>query len=94
MKTRVNSLNISSFPKILSLKVFVRQLLRSVSGDNLVFYFSTISWLRFQPESAQKSHLSADDFGEIFAFNLIIQNVTHFSFNLFIENFLLGPRKT
>ena len=94
MKTRVNSLNIPSFPKILSLKVFVRQLMRSVSGDNLVFYFSTISWLRFQQESAQKSHLSADDFGEIFAFNLIKQNVTHFSFNFLTENFFLCPRKT
>ena len=67
--------------------------MRSVSGDNLVFYFSTISWLRFQQESAQKSHLSADDFGEIFAFNLIKQNVTHFSFNFLTENFFSVPPK-
>ena len=30
--------------------------------------------------SAQKIHLSPDDFGETFAFDLIKQNVTHFSF--------------
>ena len=55
-----------------------------------MFYFSTIWWLRFQQEtkwvninfertdltSAQISHLSTDDFGEIFAFNLTKQNVT------------------
>ena len=30
--------------------------------------------------SAQKIHLSPDDIGETFAFDLIKQNVTHFSF--------------
>ena len=28
----------------------MRQVARSVSGDNLVFYFSTILWLRLQQE--------------------------------------------
>ena len=28
----------------------MRQVVRSVSGNNLVFYFSTILWLRFQQE--------------------------------------------
>ena len=59
-----------------------------------MLYFSTISWLRLQQEtkwvninfkrrdaiSAQKSYPFPHDFGEIFAFNLIKQNVTHFSF--------------
>ena len=86
-KTQVNSLNISSFPKIV--RKFVRQFVRSVSNDNLVFYFPTFSWLRFRQErkwvninferrdliSAQKSHPSTNDVGEIIAFNLIKQNV-------------------
>ena len=73
-----NSLKISSFLKILCLKIvrqFVRELVLSVSGDNLVFYFFTISWLRLQQEamwvninferrdltSTQKSHSVPDD---------------------------------
>ena len=50
------------------------------SGDNLLFYFSTISWLRLQQEtvwvnigfetrdltSVQKSHPSPDDIEETF----------------------------
>ena len=81
MKTQVNSLKISSFPKILNLKSFGNLwLVRLVSGDNFVFYFSTISWLRLQQETmwvninferrdltlAEKSHPSHDDFGEIY----------------------------
>ena len=78
-------------------------MVRSVSCDNIVFYFSIISWLRFQQEtmrvninferkdlfSVEKSHPSPDDFGEAFAFNSIKQNVTHFSFIFFTQNFLL-----
>ena len=79
MKTQVNSLEICPFPKILSLKWFGNSwLIRSVSGDNFVFYFSTISWRRFQQEtmwvdnnlerrdliSAQKRNSFPDDFGE------------------------------
>ena len=77
MKTQVNNLKISSFPKILNLKSFGNLL---VSGDNFVFYFSTISWLRLQQETmwvninferrgltlAEKSHPSHDNFGEIY----------------------------
>ena len=79
MKTRVNSLKICSFPKILSLKSFSNSwIVRSISGDNFVFYFSAISWLRLQQEtmwvninserrdltSTQKRHSSPDEFGE------------------------------
>ena len=85
----------------------MRQLVRSVSGDNLVFYFSTISWLRLQQEtmwvnvnferrdlfSVQKSHPFPDDFREAFTFKLIKQNVTHFSFILLTQSFLLCPWK-
>ena len=52
VKTQVNSLKISSFPKILS-----HQSLStwwgnsSVSGDNLVFFFPTTSWLQIQQET-------------------------------------------
>ena len=86
----------------------MRQLVRSVSGDNLVFNFSIISWLWLQQEtmraninfekrdltSAQKSHLSRDDFGKTFAFDLIKQNVTHFSFIFLTQNFFAVPLKT
>ena len=110
MKTQVNNLIISSFPKILSLKSFgnfvwqfVRQFVRSVFGDNFLFYFFIISWLRLQQEikwvninfdkrdltSAQKSHSSPDDFGKTFLFTLIKQNVTYFSFIFLTQNFLL-----
>ena len=110
MKTQVNNLVISSFPKILSLKSFgnfvwqfVRQFVRSVFGDNFLFYFFIISWLRLQQEikwvninfdkkdltSAQKSHSSPDDFGKTFLFTLIKQNVTYFSFIFLTQNFLL-----
>ena len=52
MKTQVNRLKICSFPKILSLKSFGNSwLVRSISGDNFVFYLSTISWLRLQQET-------------------------------------------
>ena len=70
----------------------MREIIRSVSGNDLMFCFSTMSWLGLQQEtlwvninferrdliSAQKSHPSPDDIGEIFAFNLTKQNVTHF----------------
>ena len=39
MKTQSNSLKSSSFPK-----KFVKQLVRSVSGDNLLFYIPTTPW--------------------------------------------------
>ena len=35
----------------INLKSFVKQLICLISGDNLVFYFSTTSWLRFQQEA-------------------------------------------
>ena len=88
MKTQVNSLKICSFPKIQSLKSFGNSwLIRSVSGDNFVFNFSTISWLWLQQEtmwvninferrdltSAQKRHSSPDDFGETY---FIIKSIT------------------
>ena len=42
----------SSSPKIQSFKYFSNsQLIRSVSGDNLVLYFTTISGLRLQQET-------------------------------------------
>ena len=80
-------------------KVFNRSAIPEATlpfSDDLVFYFSTISWLRHHPETmwvninferrdlnfVQKSLPSLDDFGEIFAFNLIKQNITHF-FHLF-----------
>ena len=82
------------------------QLICLVSGDNIVFYFSTISLLRFQQEtkwvninferrdltSAQKSHPFHNEFGEIFVFNIIKQNVTHFSF-IFLTTFLFYHEK-
>ena len=95
MKSQVKSLKISLFPKILVLNVrqFVRQLERSVSGDNLVLLFhyfmatasagnkvNNINFERRDLTSAEKSHPSPDDFGETFAFNLIKENVSHFSF--------------
>ena len=87
---------------------FLTQLLRSVSGDNPVFYFSTISWLQLQQEtkwvstnfqrryltSAQKSHFFFDDFGETFTLNLIKQNAAHFSFLFLTKTFLMCPWKT
>ena len=83
----------------------MRQLVRSVSGDNLVFYFSTISWLRLQQEtmwvninferrdltSVLKVHLSPGDFGETFTFNLIKQNVTHLVIHLFNTKLFAMP---
>ena len=86
MKTQVNSLKNCSFAETLSLKLFGNPwLVRSVSGDNFVFYFFTISWQRLQQEtmwvninferrdltSAQKSHPSPDDFGETYHLHLI-----------------------
>ena len=32
-------------------RYFLRQLVRSVSGDNLLFYVSTTPWLRLQQEA-------------------------------------------
>ena len=63
--------------------------MRSAFCDKLVFYFSTISWLRLQQETmwvninferrdltpANKSHPSSDNFGEPFALTLIKKNV-------------------
>ena len=43
--------------------------------------------------SAQKCHPSLIDFGETFAFNLIKQNRTHFSFIFLTQNVLLCPWK-
>ena len=85
----------------------MRQLVSLVFGDNLVFYFSTISWLRLQQEatwvninferrdltSIKKSHSSPNHFGEAFAFNLIKQNVTHFSFIFLRQDFFYGLLK-
>ena len=73
MKAQVNSLKISSFPKILSLKSFGNWCVQF--GDNPVFYFSAILWLRLQQKikwvninfekrgltSAQRIHLAPDD---------------------------------
>ena len=50
MKIQVNSFKISSFPKIISLKLFGNSWGNSVSGDNLLFYVSTTQWLRLQQE--------------------------------------------
>ena len=86
----------------------MRQLVLLLSGDNLVLYISTISWLRRQQEamwvninferrdltSAQKRHPFPDDFGENFAWNLIKQSVTHFYFIFLTQNLLLSPWKT
>ena len=82
------------------IRQFMRQLVRSVPGDNLVFYFFNISWLRLQQNtksvnikfqrrdltSAKKSHPSSNGFGEIFALNLIKQNVTYFSLIFLTQN--------
>ena len=53
MKTQVNSLKISFFPKILGLKSFGNLWDKSCVQfvDNIVFYFSIISWLRLQQET-------------------------------------------
>ena len=76
----------------------MRQLVRSISGDNLVFYFSFIWWLRLQQETNwvnnnfEKSY--HDNFGKILTLNLIEQNITHFSFISLTQKFLLRPWKT
>ena len=49
MKAEVSSLKIPLFPKILSLKSFGNSCVQF--GDNLMFYFSNISWLRRQQET-------------------------------------------
>ena len=70
----------------------MRQLVRSVSGNNLVFYFYTISGLRLSQETMwvninfERRDLTS---GEVFAFNLIKQNVTHFSFIFLTLNFFV-----
>ena len=60
----------------------MRQLVRSVSDDNLLFYVSTTPWLRLQQEAElvniifekndlnflQKSHSTPEDFEEICLF--------------------------
>ena len=43
--------------------------------------------------SARKSHPSPNDFEETFAFNLIQQNVTHFSIIFFSQNLCAVPLK-
>ena len=109
MNTQVNSLQICSFSKILSLKSFGNSWLAcSVSGDNFVFYFSTISWIRLQQEtmcvninfeirdltSSQKRHAFPRWFRRnLFVFNLIKQNVTHFSFIFLTKTFFCAPEK-
>ena len=50
-----------------------------------------INFERRDLTSAQKSHLSTDNFGETFAFNLIKQNVTYFSFMFLTQNFFCVP---
>ena len=55
------------------------------AGNNM------INFERSDLTSTQKSHPSAYDFGEIIAFNLIKQNVTHFSFIFLTQNVLLCP---
>ena len=50
IKNQVNNLKSSSFPKILSPKLLVRQL-GLLSGDNLLFYAFTTSLLRLQEEA-------------------------------------------
>ena len=52
-----------------------------------------INFERRELTSAQKSHLSTDNFGEAFAFNLIKQNVTYFSFMFLTQNFFCVPEK-
>ena len=68
-----------------------------------MFYFYTISGLGLSQEtiwvnikferrdltSVQKSHPSLEFSGEMFAFNLIKQNVTHFSFIFLTLNFFV-----
>ena len=68
-----------------------------------MFYFYTISGLGLSQEtmwvninferrdltSVQKSHPSLEFSGEVFAFNLIKQNVTHFSFIFLTLNFFV-----
>ena len=63
----------------------MRQLVRSVSGDDLMFYFPIISWLWIQQRtmwvninferrdlnSPQKTHPSSDDIGKTY-FHLIL----------------------
>ena len=85
----------------------MRQLVQSVSGDNLMFYVSTISWLQLQQDtkwvninferreltSARTSYRSTDDFGAIFPLNLIKQNVTHFSFIFLNKTFCRASEK-
>ena len=77
MKTQVSSFRISLFPKILSFVSFGNLWCNSCVqfGDNLVFYFSNISWLQLQQEtkwvninferrnltSARKSHSVSND---------------------------------
>ena len=91
MKTKVNSLKSSSFPKIISPKLFGNSWGNSFSGNNLLFYVSTTPWLRLQQEaewvninferrdlnSPYKSHLPPIILG-ILAFS--------FAFNLRKEN--------
>ena len=43
------------------------------------FFLSIVNFERRGLTSAQKSHPSSDEFGKIFAFNVIKQSVTHFS---------------
>ena len=73
----------------------MRQRVLSIFGDNLGFYFSTIVQILTLKEDAwlpvQKSHPSPDDFGETFAFNLIKQNLTQFSFIFLTQNIFAVP---
>ena len=52
-----------------------------------------INFERRDLSSAQKSDLSTNNFGETFAFNLIKQYVTYFSFILLTQNFFCVPEK-
>ena len=79
IKTQVNSLKISLFPKILSPKLLGNSF-QFNSGDDLLFYVSTTPRLRLQQEaewvninserrninSPQKSHPRLNILGEIF----------------------------
>ena len=86
----------------------MRQLLRSVSGGNLCFTFPlfhgygfgkkeceylNINFERRDLFSAQKSYPFPNDFGEAFAFNVIKQNLTRFSFSFLKQNFCCAPEK-
>ena len=62
----------------------------TASAGNKVW--ENVNFERRDLTSAQKIHLFFDNFGKIFALNLIKQNVTHF-FHLFNANLFDGSLK-